>query len=156
MFQAPRSKIQRCVKPSQPFTCCAPPRRNECDVRGSETPATRATRSNRRLTWVTSNSGVDGDKFTAVATGTSGKLSIKATAGAVCVIMAMAIACSGQVTKSASGNSERPCSSEVFMRMKRTKNTLPASTERFCFRTRDRSEARPNRYHSRHSKAASW
>ncbi|POM60552.1 hypothetical protein PHPALM_30587 [Phytophthora palmivora] len=36
----------------------------------------------------------------------------------------MAIACSGQVTKSASRNSERPC--------------------------------RPNRYHSRHSKAASW
>ncbi|POM69845.1 Hypothetical protein PHPALM_13833 [Phytophthora palmivora] len=151
MFQAPRSKIQCCVRPSHPFTCCAPPRRNECDVNASATPAALDTRSSSRFT-----SGVGGAKFRAAATGTSGKLSIKAMDGAVWVMRAIAIAWSGQVTKSASGKSERPCSSDVFIRMKRTKNTSAASTDRFCFLSRYKSEALPNRYHNKHNKAASW
>ncbi|POM75039.1 Hypothetical protein PHPALM_7905 [Phytophthora palmivora] len=153
MFQAPRSKIQHCVSPSHPFPCCAPPRRNECDVNASATPAALETRSSSRFTWV---SGLGGAKFRAAATGTSGKLSIKAADGAAWVMRAIAIAWSGQVTKSASGKSEGPCSSDVFIRMKRTKNTSAASTDRFCFRTRDKSEALPNRYHNKHNKAASW
>ncbi|EGZ05148.1 hypothetical protein PHYSODRAFT_534650, partial [Phytophthora sojae] len=129
----------------QPFTCCAPPRRNECDVSASTTPALCAMRSRMRLTCVkivgvvwsrTSTSGVAGERSTAASTWTSGKF--------------------GQVTKSVPGNSESPCSSDVFMRMKRTKKTSAASIERFCLWTSDKSEARPNRYHSRHSKAASW
>ncbi|EGZ12161.1 hypothetical protein PHYSODRAFT_517245 [Phytophthora sojae] len=75
---------------------------------------------------------------------------------AVCVMIARAMASSGQVAKSGSGNSERPCSSEVFMRIKRTKSISPASIDTFCLRRSARSEARPNRYHNRQSKAASW
>ncbi|POM73919.1 Hypothetical protein PHPALM_9178 [Phytophthora palmivora] len=154
MFQAPRSKIQRCVSPSHPFTCCAPPRRNECDVNASATPAALDTRSSSRFT--TSSSGVDGAKFRAATSGTSGKLSIKAASGAAWVMRAIAIVWGGQVTKSASGKSEMPCSSDVFIRMKCTKKTSAASTSRFCFRTRDKSEALPNRYYNKHNKAASW
>ncbi|POM79088.1 Hypothetical protein PHPALM_3310 [Phytophthora palmivora] len=153
IFQAPRSKIQRCVRPSQAFTCCASPRRNECYVNACVTPAALDTRSSSRFTWV---SEVYGAKFREAATATSCKLSIKATDGAAWVMRAIAIAWSGYVTNSASGKSEGPCSSDVFIRMKRTKNTSTASTDRFCFRTRDKSEALPNKYHNKHNKAASW
>ncbi|OWZ05749.1 hypothetical protein PHMEG_00022099, partial [Phytophthora megakarya] len=50
---------------------------------------------------------------------------------------------------------ESACSSEVLTRMKRMKNTLPASIESCCLRTKIKSEVRPNKYQSRHRKPAS-
>ncbi|POM77065.1 Hypothetical protein PHPALM_5611 [Phytophthora palmivora] len=49
----------------------------------------------------------------------------------------------GQVSNSVPGNSDSPCSSDVFIRMKRTKSTLPASMEMLGLRRRARSEALP-------------
>ncbi|OWZ02072.1 hypothetical protein PHMEG_00026434 [Phytophthora megakarya] len=77
-------------------------------------------------------------------------------AGADCVARERAIASSEHVVKSLSGNSENPSSSEVLMRMKRTKKTFPAPLERFILRRGVRSDARPNRYHSKHNSAAYW
>ncbi|POM79231.1 LOW QUALITY PROTEIN: Serine/threonine protein kinase [Phytophthora palmivora] len=71
------------------------------------TGAWRAADSSPANSSGTFNSGIPGDKFTAVATGTSVELSIKAAVGAICVIMIMVMARGGQVTKPASGNSTR-------------------------------------------------
>ncbi|EEY64622.1 uncharacterized protein PITG_16046 [Phytophthora infestans T30-4] len=150
-FQDPRSKIQRAVIFSQPLACWAPPRRNECDVRAADTPAAGATRSSTRLTsgpevaggaFRSSTSGTSGDSVVGVCSTWSGRA--RATASKV------------HVAKSASGKRDKPCSSDVFTRTKRRKKTLAASIEMFRFLIIDRSEARPNRYQSRHRRAASW
>ncbi|OWZ21470.1 hypothetical protein PHMEG_0003974 [Phytophthora megakarya] len=52
-FSAPLSKIQHCVNPSQSFTCCTPPHRNEYHFKVSAIPAGLATRSSSRFTWAT-------------------------------------------------------------------------------------------------------
>ena len=62
----------------------------------------------------------------------------------------------GHVVKSSSGKSDRPCSSEVLIRMNRTKNMSPESIDRLAFRSIVRSDARPKRYQSIHNSAASW
>ncbi|EGZ21288.1 hypothetical protein PHYSODRAFT_491687 [Phytophthora sojae] len=72
------------------------------------------------------------------------------------VTNASAITRSGQVAKSSSGKSESPCSSEVLTRMKRTKETSPEPMERFALRSSVRSDARPKRNQSKHSRGASW
>ncbi|OWY96762.1 hypothetical protein PHMEG_00032889 [Phytophthora megakarya] len=150
-FQDPRSKIQRAVICSQPLACWAPPRRKECDLSATATPAAGATRSRTRFTCPptatggalrSSTSGTSGDSVTAVWWAWSGR--------------ARATASKGQVAKSASGKSDSPCSSDVLTRTKRTKKTSAWSMEMFRFRIIDRSDALPNRYQSKHRRAASW
>eukprot|EP00644_Phytophthora_capsici_P015576 jgi/Phyca11/127519/e_gw1.70.36.1 len=75
--------------------------------------------------------------------------------GADCVANPSAMANSGQVAKSSSGKRERPCSSDVFTRMKRTKKIFPDPIDRFSFRSNVRSDARPKRNQSRHKMAPS-
>ncbi|OWZ12071.1 hypothetical protein PHMEG_00014819 [Phytophthora megakarya] len=75
--------------------------------------------------------------------------------GADCVASTRAIASSGHVVKSSSEKSESSCSSEVLMRIKRTKKIYPASMERFTLRRSVRSGTRPNRYHSKYNSPAS-
>ncbi|OWY94958.1 hypothetical protein PHMEG_00035175 [Phytophthora megakarya] len=127
MFHAPRSKIH-CTHIPAPFACCAPPRRKECEVKRSGTPDFSVILLKTRLT---------------------------EAVGADWVARARAMASSGQVAKSSSGKSESPCSSEVLTRMKRTKNMFPEPMERFTLRRSVRSDARPNRNHSKHNSAAS-
>ncbi|OWZ01138.1 hypothetical protein PHMEG_00027536 [Phytophthora megakarya] len=164
-FQDPRSKIQRAVICSQPFACWAPPRRKECDVSATVVPAAGATRSRTRFTCAptatggalrSSTSGTSGDSVTAVCWTWLGSLSTRAEHDTAWTVRARATASKGQVAKSASGKSESPCSSDVLTRTKRTKKTSAASMEMFRFRVIDRSDALPNRYQSRHRRAASW
>ncbi|OWY94396.1 hypothetical protein PHMEG_00035895, partial [Phytophthora megakarya] len=49
-----------------------------------------------------------------------------------------------------------PCSSDVFIRIKRRNSTPPPSSLTFCFCNMKRSEARPKRYQNRHSTTVSW
>ncbi|OWZ19555.1 hypothetical protein PHMEG_0006176 [Phytophthora megakarya] len=144
----PLSKIQRAVISSQPFACCAPPRRNEWEVSEASTPAAGTTRSKTRLTCVSDNAsgmfrsainGISGDSVAAVGAAWAGS----------------AMASTRQVAKSTSGKIDSPCSSDVFTRTRRRKRTFDASTEMFLLWTMARSEARPNRYHRRQSRAAS-
>ncbi|POM81505.1 Hypothetical protein PHPALM_510 [Phytophthora palmivora] len=90
-----------------------------------------------------SRSGTSGERVIAAGSCMSGSI-------------ASAMANIGQVSNSVPGNSDNPCFSDVFIRMKRTKSTLPASMEMLGLRRRARSEALPNRYHSRQISAASW
>ncbi|KAG3150672.1 hypothetical protein PC128_g23133 [Phytophthora cactorum] len=83
----------------------------------------------------TSSNGVAGYNETAAWTGNTGKLSSRPTHGAVCVMSASAMAYTGQVTKSRSGNNGSSCSSDVLRQMKRTNRMSVASMVRFCFWT---------------------
>ncbi|OWZ02975.1 hypothetical protein PHMEG_00025374 [Phytophthora megakarya] len=65
------------------------------------------------------------------------------------------MASSGHVVKSSFRKSESPCSPEVLTLLKRTKNILPEPMQRFTLQRSVRSDARPNRYHSKHNSAAS-
>ncbi|OWZ14848.1 hypothetical protein PHMEG_00011607 [Phytophthora megakarya] len=100
-----------------------------------------------------SKSGASGARSIVAWLGSSGKLSVVSGEGAACEMSVSAIANSGQVAKSGYVNRVSPCSSDVFIRMKRTNSTLPASIDTFCFRSNARSDARPNKYHNRQSKA---
>ncbi|POM62237.1 hypothetical protein PHPALM_28631 [Phytophthora palmivora] len=147
-----------------------PPRRKEWDVSAAVTPETASMRSSTRFTsadgalspvvsagWSRiSRSGTSGDRVIAAWSCISGRLSMMSVDGVVCISIASAMASIGQVSNSVPGNSDNPCSSDVFIRMKRTKSTLPASMEMLGLRRRARSEALPNRYHSRQISAASW
>ncbi|POM66177.1 Hypothetical protein PHPALM_18005 [Phytophthora palmivora] len=149
MFQAPLSKTHRAVSSPLPLACCAPPRRKEWDVSAAVTPAAAAMRSSTRFTC----DAVVSTGWSRISrSGTSGDRVIAAWSCGI----ASAMASIGQVSNSVPGNSDNPCSSDVFIRMKRTKSTLPASMEMLGLRRRARSEALPNRYHSRQICAASW
>ncbi|OWY99313.1 hypothetical protein PHMEG_00029697 [Phytophthora megakarya] len=77
--------------------------------------------------------------------------------GVSCITRAMAIACSGHITKLAwSGKSDIPCSSDVLTRISLIKTTPSALTVRLFFAMKPRSEARPNAYHINSRRAASW
>ncbi|POM74230.1 Hypothetical protein PHPALM_8853 [Phytophthora palmivora] len=158
MFQAPLSQIHRAVCSPLPLACCAPPASEGMGCQRSVTPETAAMRSSTRFTWGSriSRSGTSGERMIAAWSCISGRLSTTSVDGAVCISIASAMASTGQVSNSVPGNSESPCSSDVFIRMKRTKSTLPASMEMFGLWRRARSEALPNRYHSRQISAASW
>ncbi|OWZ05660.1 hypothetical protein PHMEG_00022213, partial [Phytophthora megakarya] len=151
MFQALQSKIHHAVSLSLPLACSAPPRLEECDVMAVVTPAASAIRSSTRFTWDpvdstgwsrTSNNGTSGVSEMAAWAGVSGRAS--------------AIASNGQVSNSVPGKRENPCSSDVFIRMKRTKSTLPESMDTLVLRRSARSEALSNKCNRRHNSAASW
>ncbi|OWZ21406.1 hypothetical protein PHMEG_0004059, partial [Phytophthora megakarya] len=138
----------------QPLACWAPPRRKECDVSATATPAA-ATRSSTRFTCAPTATG---GALRGSTSGTSGD-SVIAVCWAWPVSTARigrARASKGQVAKSASGKSDSPCSSDVLTRTKRRKKKSAASMDMFRFRIIDRSDALPNRYQSRHRRAASW
>ncbi|POM80896.1 Hypothetical protein PHPALM_1205 [Phytophthora palmivora] len=103
-----------------------------------------------------SRSGTSGEKVIAAWSCMSGRLSMTSVDGAVSICIASAMASIGQVSNSVPGNSANPCSSDVFIRMKRTKSALPASMEMLGLRRRARSEALPNRNHNRQICTASW
>ncbi|OWY90912.1 hypothetical protein PHMEG_00040732 [Phytophthora megakarya] len=52
--------------------------------------------------------------------------------GCVCIAIAMPIACRGHVMI-LSGNRERPCSSDVFVRISRRNRTFPEDIDRLHF-----------------------
>ncbi|OWY90439.1 hypothetical protein PHMEG_00041432 [Phytophthora megakarya] len=55
-----------------------------------------------------------------------------------------------------SGNRERPCSSDVFVRICRRNRTFPEDTDRLhCLYLPETSDARPNAYHMMQRRAAS-
>jgi len=90
--------------------------RDNCGGLGSDSGSVpAAARAVNTSGWFsTSSKGAAGDNVTAASTGILGKLSSKATDGADCVTRATAIACIGQDKKSASGNSDNPCSSDIL------------------------------------------
>ncbi|KAK1947302.1 hypothetical protein P3T76_001312 [Phytophthora citrophthora] len=101
-------------------------------------------------------SGMDSVSSTGTSFDLTGKWLSRAAHGDSCTIKASVSASSGQVAGSPSGKSDYACSSDVFTRMKRMKNTSPAPMESCCLRTKVKSDARPNRYQRRHNSAASW
>ncbi|POM74245.1 LOW QUALITY PROTEIN: Deoxyribodipyrimidine photo-lyase [Phytophthora palmivora] len=135
------------------LACCAPPpRRKEWDVSAAVTPETAAMRSSTRFTyggcllntscgWCAKSSCVNRvvenilerdvrrERVIAAWSCMSGRLSMTSVDGAVCISIASAMASMGHVSNSVPGNIDNPCSSDIFIRMKRTKSTLPASME---------------------------
>ncbi|EGZ27431.1 hypothetical protein PHYSODRAFT_470781 [Phytophthora sojae] len=66
------------------------------------------------------------------------------------------MAWSGHVMKELlSGKRERPCSSDVFARIRRRNSTLPEPTDKLRFWINARSDARPSAYHMMDRSAAS-